>query len=132
MTHNKTARRRVDAPALADDVAESVRRLNHGLLDIAGSGGWPMPPQDAYDVVGALADAARRLPQALRESTGFVCEPDGLRVDDGTDPAVHLRRVRAVMHEAEQHARALESALETARGLLGAVAYAEPPTDTTA
>ncbi|WP_436786319.1 hypothetical protein [Yinghuangia sp. YIM S10712] len=124
MTHTKRTRRPLDVPALADEVAESVRRLNHALQDAAGRGEWPMPPQDAYRVVGALADTARRLPQVLRETTGFAYEPDGLRVDDGTDPAAHLRRLSAAVHDATQHARVLEAALNEACSLVGAVGYA--------
>ncbi|MGW0663045.1 hypothetical protein [Streptodolium elevatio] len=126
MTDTTAARRAVDAPIAADEVAEFVRRLNYALQDAAARGDFPMSPTDAYRITGALAAAARRLPQALHETASVVCEPEGLRVDDGTDPFKHLARVCAAFHDAQQHARALEAALENAWRLLGSVAYASP------
>lgn len=116
----------LSAPALADQVAESVRQLNHALQGMAYRGEWPTPPDDAYRIVGALVQAAGRLPVVLREMGGFTTEPEGLRVDDGTTPGPHLARLCAVLHEAQQHARALEAALASAHRILGTVSYPEP------
>lgn len=126
MTHSSTARRRLDAPTEADSVAEAVRRLNHALQDDANRGDWPPAPADAYRIAGALAVMAGRLPNVLRELTGIAYEPEGLRIDDGTDPHRHLAQMCAAIGDAQHHAAALEAALNLAWQLLGHVAYAEP------
>lgn len=126
MTQSRGARRPLDPPALADDVAESVRRLNHAIENAAYQGTWPTAPQDAYRIVGALVQAMRRLPRVLHEVDAFTSEPDGLRIDDGTDPATHLRRLNAAVVDAKRHTDALEAALNDAWSLLGTVGYAAP------
>ncbi|UGQ10035.1 hypothetical protein LO772_24525 [Yinghuangia sp. ASG 101] len=123
MTHRKAARRPVDAPTAANDVAEATRRLNHALQDAAAKGDWPVSPTDAYDIVGALTLAVQRLPYALNEVDGIASEPDGLRVDDGTDPAMHLHRVSKALGDALQHADALADALNAAWSLLGVIGH---------
>lgn len=116
----------LSAPALADQLAESVRQLNHALQGMARRGEWPMPPEDAYRIVSALRQAAGRLPVVLHEMGGFTTEPEGLRVDDGTAPEPHLDRLFTALHDAQQHARALEAALADAHRVLGTVSYPDP------
>ncbi|WP_436773897.1 hypothetical protein [Yinghuangia sp. YIM S09857] len=123
MTYPTTARRGPDAPTVADSIAEATRTLSYVLQSEASRGVWPPTPADAYRIVGALVIMAGRLPDVLHEMTGIAHEPDGLRIDDGSDPRAHLRRLCVAIGEAQQHVSGLESALNTAWTLLGAVGY---------
>lgn len=126
MTHNKHTRRPLDAPAAADEVAEAVRRLNHALQDAASDGDWPVSPSTAYGIAGALTLAARRLPHVLHEVGSLACEAEYLRIDNGTGPEAHLRRVTAALTDAHQHTNALAEALNTAWSLLSMVSSTAP------
>jgi hypothetical protein len=111
-----------DRPAdLAADAAESVRALNHATLP--GSGGLAFPA-DAYDVTGALALLASRLPQALAQLLAFLrAEVEAGRVvivagDHAGDPDAVLAAVTRSLGEAAASARRLHQALDAAQNNL--------------
>jgi hypothetical protein len=111
-----------DRPAdLAGQAAEAVRALNHATLP--GSGGLAFPA-DAYDVTGALAVLASRLPQALAQLQAFLhAEVSAGRVaivagEHGGDPAAVLAAVTGSLEEAAASARRLHQALDAAQNQL--------------
>lgn len=106
---------------LAGQAAEAVRALNHATL--AGSGGLAFPA-DAYDVTGALAVLASRLPQALAQLQAFLnAEVEAGRVvivagEHAGDPAAVLAAVTASLDSAVASARRLHQALDAAQNAL--------------
>ena len=75
-----------DTLLLARTAAEAIRGLNWLTGSEAGLG----QPSAAYDVIGTLALAASRLPQALTQITGWLdraLEAGRLGHDLGEDPA---------------------------------------------
>jgi hypothetical protein len=107
--------------ALAADAAEAVRALNHATLP--GSGALAFPA-DAYDVTGALAVLASRLPQALAQLLAFLrAEVEAGRVvivagDHAGDPDAVLAAVTRSLDEAAASARRLHQALDAAQNNL--------------
>ncbi len=119
-----------DSPAaLAGQAAEAVRALNHATLP--GSCGLAFPA-DAYDVTGALALLASRLPQALAQLQAFLrTEIAAGRVaivagEHAGDPAAVLTAVTASLDSAAASARRLHQALDTAQNNLTWAAAANP------
>jgi hypothetical protein len=111
-----------DRPAdLAGQAAEAVRALNHATLP--GSGGLAYPA-DAYDVTGALALLASRLPQALAQLQAFRrAEVRAGRVaivagEHAGDPDAVLTAVTASLDSAAASARRLHQALDAAQNQL--------------
>jgi hypothetical protein len=111
-----------DSPAaLAGQAAEAVRALNHATLP--GPGGLAFPA-DAYDVTGALALLASRLPQALAQLLAFLrAEVEAGRVvivagEHAGDPAAVLAAVTTSLDEAAASARRLRQALDAAQNRL--------------
>lgn len=101
-------------PELATDAAESIRNLNHALY--AGI----EYPGEAYSLVGALAQMASMLPQALTMTRGSVqklADADQLRSDRGTLPADLVSTYDGLEHAASV-ARELYQALNAAHGAL--------------
>lgn len=111
-----------DRPAaLAAQAAEAVRALNHATLPGSGTLAFPA---DAYDVTGALALLASRLPQALAQLLAFLrAEVEAGRVvivagDHAGDPAAVLGAVTGSLDEAAASARRLHQALDAAQNQL--------------
>ncbi len=106
--------------ALARAAADAVRSLNHATL---GGGGLDQPA-DAYDVLGELALAASRLPQALSQVGRWLAAAlaaGQLSSDDGTDPACAVSGTWIFLSDARGSAAALARDLEQARQQLSAV-----------
>ena len=91
------------APVLhARAAAEAIRAINH--LTVFGDGGLD-DPRHLSDVLSALAQAAERLPQALRQLariTGRLGERDDLYADRGAwrDPATTCELVELDLQSA--------------------------------
>jgi hypothetical protein len=120
----------VTGPAgLAGEAAEAVRALNHATLPAAGG---LVFPADAYDVTGALALLASRLPQALAQLLTFLrTEVQAGRVavvagDFAGDPDAMLTAVTACLDAAVTSARGLHRALDNAQNQLTWAAAASP------
>ena len=78
-----------DSVLLARTAAEAIRGLNHATRQEAGLG----QPSAAYAVIGALALAASRLPQAFTQITrwpGQALAAGRLGHDPGGDPAAAI------------------------------------------
>ena len=115
------------APALvhAEAAASAIRALNHatrpglGWCDDGLTG-----PADVYDVVGALATLAARLPQALTQLQAWLdTETDAGRVavvdgEHAGDPAALTATVGYWTDTAASAARALTHALDHAHTTL--------------
>lgn len=116
-----------DARALADDASQTIRALNLATLPADGCPGL-VHPTDAFDVIGALAELARRLPQLLEQVSAFLqrqLQLDLVAVDDGDfagDPLGAIgTAAHALEHDGRAHAQRLAAALARAQQ---AVAFA--------
>lgn len=101
------------AAALARQAAESLRSLNHATLSRDGLA----CPGDAYAVLGELAGAVSRLPQALAQvgrHLAAALEAGQLGSDDGTDPAVAVSGTELFLDHARGTAAALAEDLSLA------------------
>ncbi|WP_327655988.1 hypothetical protein [Streptomyces sp. NBC_00483] len=107
---------------LADRAAETVRDLNYATLPWASGLAFP---GDAYSTVGNLSMLAMRLPQALRQITGFIDrqhEQGALYSDQGTDSLeTRIAMLRSATDAAVIAADALYAALEQAHGALSPI-----------
>lgn len=108
-------------PAMhADTAAEAVRSLNHSTTRGAGL----VRPADAYDVLGALAVLAARLPQALRQVQAFLddaTEHGRVQIVDGEhvgDPAAAVTTCAHHLDTATTAAEHLHRALDAARAAI--------------
>lgn len=104
----------------AIDAAEAVRQLNHQTIVF----GWATGPADLYEVLGALAWLASRLPQSCEHQRDYLVHihaRGGLRSSRGRGvetsvaaAAMHLEdagRAASLMHRAFAEAQALVSDL---------------------
>lgn len=111
----------------AKAAAESVRALNH--LTLPGAGGLA-EPADAYDVLGALASLASRLPQALGQLQVFLdteCSAGRVRIVDGEhvgDPAAVAAAAAEQLAAAIRATDALHASLDAAYNILSWAAAA--------
>ena len=98
---------------LARAAAEAIRGLNHATRDHAGLG----QPSAAYDVLGALSQAASGLPQLTAQITRYLDHAltgGQLGHDRGEDPALPVRGAVIFLHDARRSARALAGDLNAA------------------
>lgn len=106
--------------ALADTAAEAVRVLNHATIRGAGL----VHPADAYDVLGALALLAARLPQALGQVQDFLdraTEHGRVQIVDGEhrgDPVAAVTTCAHHLDTATTAAQRLHEALDAARAAI--------------
>ena len=103
-----------DTVRLARTAAEAIRGLNWLTGCQAGLG----QPSAAYDVIGALALAASRLPQALAQITGWLdqaLEAGRLGHDLGEDPAPATGAAGIFISDARMSAAALADDLSQAQ-----------------
>ena len=103
-----------DTVRLARTAAEAIRGLNWLTGCQAGLG----QPSAAYDVIGALALAASRLPQALAQITGWLdqaLEAGRLGHDLGEDPASATGAAGIFISDARMSAAALADDLSQAQ-----------------
>jgi hypothetical protein len=106
------------AAAVARQAAEAIRSLNHATLGGLGQ------PGDAYDVLGDLALAASRLPQALAQVGRWLAAAlaaGQLGSSDGTDPACAVSGAWIFISDARGSAAALAENLSLAQQQLSAV-----------
>jgi hypothetical protein len=109
-----------DTVALARTAAEAVRGLNHATNSPAGLD----QPATAYEVAGALALAASRLPQLLAQVSGYLTSALGdgrLGCDHGADPAPAVAGAVASLSGARASASALARNLDAAQQHLAPV-----------
>ncbi|HXZ72526.1 MAG TPA: hypothetical protein VEH31_16865 [Streptosporangiaceae bacterium] len=109
-----------DTVRLARTAAEAVRGLNHLTGHDAGLG----QPSAAYDITGALALAASRLPQALSQITrwlGQALAAGRLGHDLGEDPAASIGAAAVFLGDARTSAAALASDLDAAQQQLALI-----------
>jgi hypothetical protein len=105
-----------DAVRLARTAAEAVRGLNH----LTGHDGLGQPSA-AYDLTGALALAASRLPQLLTQIEhwlGHALAAGRLGHDLGEDPAAAIDAAAAFLGDARTSAGALAGDLNAAQHYL--------------
>jgi len=87
--------------AIAQAAAEEIRALNHRSLDA----GVFEQPADVYRTVDSLTALVRGLPQAIEQTWRQLraMEQDGaVRMDNGTDVAAEMERVRLALSEARR------------------------------
>jgi hypothetical protein len=107
----------VRAAALA---AEAIRAINHLTR------GDPMPAPLVYEVIGYLAEAAHRLPQALDQITTAL---DASKLDyaltdaPGRDPKFSIIEAGTHLRDAAHWAEKLAEALEAARTAIAEQGY---------
>jgi hypothetical protein len=109
-----------DTARLARITAEAIRGLNWLTGCQAGLG----QPSAAYDVIGALALAASRLPQALAQITGWLgqaLEAGRLGHDLGQDPAPAIGAAAIFIGGAGLSAAALAGDLSQAQQQLALI-----------
>ena len=109
-----------DTVRLARTAAEAVRGLNHLTGHDAGLG----QPSAAYDITGALALAASRLPQALSQITrwlGQALAAGRLGHDLGEDPAASIGAAAVFLGDARMSAAALAGDLDAAQQQLALI-----------
>ena len=102
-----------DTLRLARTAAEAIRGLNRLTGHQTGLG----QPSAAYDVIGALAQAASRLPQALSQVTrwlGQALAAGRLGHDLGEDPAASIAAAAVFLGDARMSAAALAGDLDAA------------------
>ena len=109
-----------DTIALACTAAEAIRGLNWATGCDAGLG----QPAVAYDILGALALAASRLPQLLTQVAGYLdraLAADRLGHDLGEDPSLAVDAAAVFLDDARGSAAALASDLDGAQQQLAPV-----------
>ena len=109
-----------DTLRLARTAAEAIRGLNWLTRCEAGLG----QPSIAYDTIGALAQAASRLPQALSQVTrwlGQALAAGRLGHDLGEDPVHAVRAASIFLDDARLSAAALAGDLDQAQQQLALI-----------
>ena len=109
-----------DTITLARTAAEAIRGLNWLTGCEAGLG----QPSAAYHVIGALALAASRLPQALAQITGWLdraLAAGRLGHDLGQDPAAAIGAAGIFLGDAGRSAAALAGDLSQAQQQLALI-----------
>ena len=102
-----------DTITLARTAAEAIRGLNHATRHEAGLG----QPSAAYDVLGALSQAAGRLGQLLTQITRYLdnaLAAGTLGHDRGEDPALAVEGAAIFLDDARLSAAALAGDLDAA------------------
>ena len=102
------------AITLARAAAEAIRGLNHATRDHAGLG----QPSAAYDVLGALSQAASGLPQLTAQITSYLGQAlaaGKLGHDRGQDPAPDVEGAVIFLGDARLSAGALAGDLGAAQ-----------------
>lgn len=118
------------ARTMADDASEAIRALNHATLP---ADGYPALgySSDAYYLLGALAELARRLPQLLEQISAFLqrqLQLDLVMVDGGEFAGDPLAAIGTACHELEDRARHSARCLADALGAAQqAVAFTSQP-----
>lgn len=108
---------------LADAAAEAVRSLNHATIRGTGL----EFPADAYDVLGALALLAARLPQALRQVQHFLddaTEAGRVSIVDGEHAGDPVAAVTTCAHHLEHATTAAEQLRRTLDAAREAITWA--------
>jgi len=103
-----------DSVALARAAAEVIRGLNWTTNCDAGLD----QPSAAYDVIGALSQAAARLPQLTAQITrylGHALAAGALGHDRGEDPALDVEGAVIFLDDARLSAAALAGDLDAAQ-----------------
>ena len=101
------------AITLARAAAEAIRSLNHATRDHAGLN----QPSAAYDVLGALSQAASGLPQLTAQITSYLDQAlaaGKLGHDRGEDPALSVDGAVIFLGDARRSAGALAGDLDAA------------------
>jgi len=109
-----------DSVLLARTAAEAIRGLNHATRQEAGLG----QPSAAYAVIGALALAASRLPQAFTQITRWLDQAlaaGRLGHDLGGDPAEAIGATGIFLGDASMSAAALAQDLNQAQQQLALI-----------
>jgi hypothetical protein len=109
-----------DTITLARTAAEAIRGLNH----LTGCPAALGQPSAAYDVIGALALAASRLPQALSQITRWLDQAlaaGQLGHDHGEDPAGAVDATEIFLSDARISAAALAGDLDAAQQQLALI-----------
>jgi hypothetical protein len=109
-----------DTLALARAAAEAIRGLNWTTRCDAGLD----QPSVAYDIIGALSQAASRLGQLLRQITSYLDQSlaaGRLGHDHGEDPAPDVNGAGIFLDDARLSAAALAGDLSQAQELLAAI-----------
>ena len=105
---------------MARAAAEAIRGLNHATRDHAGLD----QPSAAYDVLGALSQAASGLPQLTAQITRYLDQAlaaGKLGHDRGEDPAMAVEGGAIFLDDARLSAAALAGDLNEAQQQLAAV-----------
>ena len=108
------------AITLARAAAEAIRGLNHATRDHAALG----QPSAAYDILGALSQAASGLPQLTAQVTSYLDQAlaaGKLGHDSGEDPAMAVDGAVIFLQDARLSAAALAGDLSQAREQLAHV-----------
>ncbi|MZD09136.1 hypothetical protein GTW43_29255 [Streptomyces sp. SID5785] len=112
----------MNAAALTDQAAETIRSLNYATLPEASGLAFP---GDAYSTVGNLSMLAMRLPQALHQVQAFIDrqhESGDLYSDQGPDDlSARIASLRAATDDAARAAHTLYAALEQAHVALSPI-----------
>ena len=109
-----------DSVALARAAAEVIRGLNWTTTCDAGLD----QPSAAYDVIGALSQAAARLPQLTAQITrylGHALAAGALGHDRGEDPALDVEGAVIFLDDARLSAAALAGDLDAAQQQLALI-----------
>ena len=109
-----------DSVALARAAAEVIRGLNWTTNCDAGLD----QPSAAYDVIGALSQAAARLPQLTAQITrylGHALAAGALGHDRGEDPALAVEGAVIFLDDARLSAAALAGDLDAAQQQLALI-----------
>jgi hypothetical protein len=109
-----------DTVRLARTAAEAVRGLNH----LTGHDAGPGQPSAAYDITGALALAASRLPQLLTQIGTWLDQALAARQlghDLGKDPAGAIDAAAIFLSDARTSAAALAGDLSAAQQYLALI-----------
>ena len=99
---------------LAQTAAEAIRGLNHATRDHAALG----QPSAAYDILGALSQAASGLPQLTAQVTSYLDQAlaaGKLGHDSGEDPAMAVDGAVIFLQDARLSAAALAGDLDAAQ-----------------
>ncbi|MFI7274211.1 hypothetical protein [Streptomyces sp. NPDC049879] len=121
------------AASHARAASEAIRALNHTTLWPDEAAEW-FYPGDAYTVIGALAELAARLPQAIGQAHRLIhtlTKTGGLRHDTG-DPArlsADLNALHGAVEWARDNAGLLYTSLNDAQAALGHLAYDDQADD---